>query len=149
MLIISPTTIEQVREKFGIMPENKRILDDEYVLVTKKWVEEVFSPAFKHFLSATKNWLYAAEKNDCDDFSEDARYFARLLHRLSNKAFRKGLAFGIYTYNRDAGGGHAINFFITRDDNTNTYVIYFYEPQTQSIVELSQQERASCLDFLV
>jgi len=149
MRINSGEVLLEAIKKNGVMPYNEIVVDGDYVFPTKEWMVTKFSEAFKVFLRQLDALGYKVDKNDCDNFAVHCYSFALLLHNRDPKAYQKGFAMGMYHYTTDKGTGHAINIFVTVDPDTNTYEVAFYEPQTQSIVRLSEQEKASCRTLFI
>lgn len=119
------------------------IADAEYQHPTEAWVKGAFWGGLRPFLTAISDyWL---EVWDCDNFAQAAALYASILHAKSKRR-REGTAllFGEFWYDRDSGGGHAINFTIVYD---GAYRLIFFEPQTGEIVQISESERASCLGY--
>jgi len=87
---------------------------------------------------------------DCDNYAEAFRVYLQILHTKNSKNVvqKQSVAFGVIWYTQDKGGGHAINIFITKDENDLTYV-KFLEPQTGEIVHLSQKEKDSIFFILI
>ena len=115
----------------------------------------ILGEGYKNF----KKWLYKRgilgwrHTFDCDNYAEAFRVYLQILH---SKAMQKepelskkqSVAFGVIWYNRDKGGGHAINIFITKDEQGLVY-IKFVEPQNGQIVHLSQNELNSIFFILI
>lgn len=142
---VSGNKLLQILKENGVQPYNEIVIDATYVLVTKEWIEYIFSEAFVNFLKQFKLIKYKSEKNDCDNFALHCHSFALILHQNSEKVDGKGFAIGQYHYNQDTGGGHGINFWVTVDkEDSGKYQVLFYEPQTREIITLSEQEKASC-----
>ena len=70
------------------------------------------------------------------------------MQKESDLSKKQSVAFGVIWYNRDKGGGHAINIFITKDEQGLVY-IKFVEPQNGQIVHLSQNELNSIFFILI
>lgn len=139
---MTTVTIADIRRAFdaaGVGFTNG--VDRDYALVAEKWVGKFGSrfPYWQRQVLATIS--YEPEWNDCDDFAEDARYLARLLHRNTREKPDGALAFGLFKYQTDAGGWHAINVVACREDG-RIYPVFF-EPQTAQVVKLSPAELIS------
>lgn len=124
--------------------------DKTYSLPTQDWLTGAFGEAFDKFLFEFEESAWRPEINDCDDFSRSAAFFAQLLHKRKSKndPLRKetALAFGEFFYTKDSGEGHAINVAIIRNIKGEHEAVFF-EPQNQTIVELTQTEKESCEFF--
>lgn len=104
-----------------------------------------------------KKWLFRRgifgwrNSFDCDNYAEAFRVYLQILHTKAMKndsAKKQSVAFGVIWFNRDKGGGHAINVFITKDKEGLVYIKYI-EPQTGEIVYLSQKEQESIFFILI
>ena len=106
-----------------------------------------------------KKWLFRRgilgwrHTFDCDNYAEAFRVYLQILHskamqKESDLAKKQSVAFGVIWYNRDKGGGHAINIFITKDEQGLVYIKYV-EPQNGQIVHLSQNELNSIFFILI
>jgi len=132
---------------YDIYPSDKIIDDELYTLPSKNWVETTFSNEFFKFLSEEKLQQYELDSNDCDNFAGWARLFAQKLNNNTKSQGKSSILFGEFDYKEDKGGYHAINFFISLEDEK--YKIYFYEPQTQKIIFLSDDEIKSCFGITI
>ena len=74
---------------------------------------------------------------DCDNFAYLYFVFAQICHAKSGRK-EEGLAVGVMYYMTDDGGGHAINFVVSKGE------FKAIEPQSGDIVKLSEDERNSC-----
>lgn len=139
----------------GIVPYQTIIADTQYSLPTADWIAGDFARAFRTFLNEFRIAHYVPDLNDCDDFTFAAVFFMQLLHRRGQVEHpphrRTALAFGEFWYRRDIGGMHAINLALVRSTNNGPlttdngpYAPVFFEPQTQTIVTLTQKEIQSC-----
>lgn len=86
---------------------------------------------------------YEEDAEDCDDFARVAAAFALLWHAgTSGRPRKKALAFGVVWYVRDAGGGHAVNCYVTVE--ADMPVLRFLEPQQPLMpFDLSENELAN------
>lgn len=115
--------------------------DKNYVLTTKDWIQSEFSAGLSafQFQMGMNNWT--SESNDCDKFASATTFYAKWLnHSSPNRSFAASLACGEVYYKR-GNGGHAINFFIIKDQEK--LKILFYEPQTRLFVSLTDVEVSS------
>jgi hypothetical protein len=138
--------VSQIMGDAGCYPAEFIILDDEYECPTKGWVLDEFAPFLGDILRQIGTDRWVKNRNDCDKFSRQAWAQASAIHVKSTDK-EAGLTFGIFNYERDAGGGHSINFFIVQ--NGNKAEVCFFEPQTQQQVYLSVTERAACMSYIV
>ena len=113
----------------------------------------ILGEGYKNF----KKWLFRRgifgwrNTFDCDNYAESFRVYLQILHTKAMKndsAKKQSVAFGVIWFYRDKGGGHAINVFITKDEEGLVYVKYI-EPQTGEIVHLSQKEKESIFFILI
>ena len=117
--------------------------------------EFILDEGYKNF----KKWLFKRgilgwrDTFDCDNYAEAFRVYLQILHtkamqKENNLSKKQSVAFGVIWFTRDQGGGHAINIFITKDEEGLVYVKYI-EPQTGEIVHLSQKEKESIFFILI
>lgn len=154
LIISEPLMVEKYYilmtvKKAGIVPATELYLDELYVLPNYDWIKNEFSKSFKSLKYYLNILTWRPEINDCDNFSNGARFLANVLN--SNSTNKKAnIAVGEYYYVTDQGGGHAINFFIhSPSHNINDLVLDFYEPQNDTIIKLSQNEKQSCLGLII
>ncbi len=126
---------------------NAVILDGDYSLPTKEWFLGDFASALWTDLNRLGLEHYAANANDCDKFALDAVWIAHVSHFKANLKPGTGIAVGMFCYQRDAGGAHAINFAIVEEDGQPN--IIFLEPQTQQQVYLSDTEAKNCISYII
>lgn len=139
----SNPTIEAFLFSQGISPNSVFLPDSEYALPAADWISSEFHPAWIAFRDSMLG-MYEAEDTDCDDFALGASFFAKYLHRKTKgRPPGTALAFGEFWYTPAAGGGHAINLAVCRDQATNLFLV-FYEPQLAQTIRLSQTEIQSC-----
>ena len=112
------------------------LLDEIYACPAAAWVHGPLSAALNDALTGFR---YVRDRFDCDDFARMAWTMANLGNDNCPKDC--GLAFGMFFYVQDSGVPHAINFFIAEG-------VFFYEPQTQRIIELSRKEIESCSEYI-
>lgn len=141
--IISPLDVCGILISNGITQVSPILSDHIYSLPSKEWVQTTFVKDYHNLLVSMKSENYVAEENDCDKFSTLAYAFAHILHHNTiDKIEKTGLAVGELWYSPDTGGGHAINIMIVYE--TNNYNVIFFEPQNQTIINLSTKEKESC-----
>jgi hypothetical protein len=128
-----------------IVTMNVFIPDVSYALPFEKWIKTQYSKTLYDYLQSFKTATWKPEENDCDNFASMSFSLAQMLHHTTaNKIKNTALAFGEFWYIQDSTkSGHAINIFVTYSD-TNIYKIYFFEPQSQFEITLSQTEKDSC-----
>jgi len=127
----------------GIYATSTATVDAKYVLTTKEWVTRDFSQGLAafQFQMGINNWT--AESNDCDKFSLATMFYAKWLSFSSkNRNVNASLGMGEVFYMKTGLGGHAINFFIFKEQD-GSLMVHFYEPQTRTFVTLSDVERSS------
>lgn len=125
----------------GVYAPNLALPDTTYLMPTKSWIEKEFSQGLAAFQFQMGIDKWSSESNDCDKFAIAASFYCKWLnHSSPNRKYSAGIACGEIYYIRDAGGGHAINFFLTSDGDKIKTV--FYEPQTRMIVALSENEKS-------
>jgi len=125
--------------------------DANYCLYTENYI---IGEGYKKF----NNWLF--NRNiigwrhtfDCDNFAESFRVFLQIVHskamqKEKNLSKKQSVAFGVIWFTRDKGGGHAINFFVTKEDDK--LVVKYIEPQNGKLVSLSQKEKESIFFILI
>lgn len=118
--------------------------DTIYSLPSIEYITNQFSQNLKGFFFSLNSQGWKEQENDCDDFALGACFLMNFLHHNTvDKIRNTGIAFGEFYYIREQGGGHAINVAIVKD-NLEVKVV-FYEPQTYSIVTLTQKEIESCV----
>lgn len=120
----------------GVMDPLPRF-DSVYAAPTRRFVEGEFSRDLARVERDLGVSEYQPEKGDCDKFARRAAYWMMEWSEKTTANTGAGIAFGVFLYARDAGGGHAINCF---PENGR---LVFYEPQTKRVVELSEAERRS------
>lgn len=120
------------------------ITDDNYSLPSRNWVLNSYSLSLKDLYNLVGGSKYIPAAWDCENFAKAAAFWMTVLHQNSpNRPPATGIAFGEFGYIKDNGEGHAINFFICIEDNK--WKMYFYEPQTYQLIELSAEEKRNCL----
>ncbi len=149
---ISSQQIEQVMMDINVGSMNYEVSDGVYSLPDRNFIGTDFSVALKSFFSQMGDSDYTSGENNCNVFSLGSSYFMKHLHHntKTNKLDNTGIAFGEFYYIKEGadGGGHAINVSIVNDKNiTNKFIVLFYEPQTCSIVQLTQTEIESCVFY--
>lgn len=111
--------------------------DINYSLVSFDWICGEFAKKFYDHLVSLDVLRYVQESNDCDDFAFRAWQFMRDCNAAANKG--RACGFGVMSYKPDNSKGfHAINAVFQPDDEMK-----FWEPQTQSSKELSENEKNS------
>lgn len=129
--------IDRFLREQGVEPFQFICLDSEYSLPDADWINGDFSTALAASGFALLYGDYIPEACDCDDFAFFAHFMAKVANaRAKNK---RGILFGVLTYERDKGGGHAINWFISVKNGERQ--LHFWEPQTKSEIKLSKHEK--------
>ncbi len=120
----------------GIHPALLSINDNSYVLPDENWLATTFAEDFS--LDQQPLGGYDHIGHDCDKYASAAIDLAHRAYIIAKKKTAEGIAFGLFYYQKDDGGGHAINVAITEKG------VEFWEPQTQKFVTLSPTEIVSC-----
>lgn len=111
--------------------------DDTYVLPTREFVNDKIIGRYAKF--RRENQLIYNEKFDCDDFARMFALMANVVNDTENApAGIQGIAVGEVWYVRNELVGktpHAINIIITSEQD-----VVFFEPQTCSVVNLTEME---------
>ncbi len=124
--------------------------DTDWALVDARWLA---TEGASWLLTKCQEDVGAPERNaaDCDDFAECAATEMHRLHRKTSigpgpdqRAAACAIAFGKFSFTRDDGNEHRINWFVSRGPDLKSQ-LKFFEPQTGMIVELSATEKASCI----
>lgn len=124
----------------GIKPAVVDLSDNMYACPARRWVEDGFAHSVGSILDQLEVNRYQLEKWDCDDFARLGATVAQLLHaRTHDGKPGMGLAIGYFAYNDERRGGHAINIAVVEHGE-----LVFFEPQTQALARLSEQEIQSC-----
>jgi hypothetical protein len=143
MTWVSSSTIAEVLRENSVGAETLLLVDSQYALPDAEWIAGIFAPSFHRLLQAAKIGQWAAEANDCDDFARLAAAYAGILHArtAAGLAVKCGLAFGEIVVWHDAvlRKGHALNLFVSKND-AGALGVKFFEPQTQQIVTLAEDE---------
>lgn len=111
--------------------------DANYSIPTKKWFLNEFSKSLVDHLIKIGIFRYAAESNDCDDYSRFAATLAQIFNAKSGRS-DKGLSIGEVWYIKNGNLPHAITIAIVA--NKGNYEICFMEPQSGKQEILSQKE---------
>lgn len=137
--MITTRQLYEILDKADINTMDWVPLDDAYSLVDRAFITE-FGHSFYKLLDAFNLLAYKPRKNDCDKFAFLAWSFARALNGREEDT--GGLGMGVLLYQPDGSPtGHAINFWVIKEDNE--YKVIFWEPQTRTIKELSNDEKDS------
>jgi hypothetical protein len=151
-LMLDSLQVVEVMRGNGIIPFNGfAIADSAYELPSEEWFKNKFPAILGDFFKDLKQTRWVAESNDCDDFSKMAAAFAHLIHN-NTPAHLKGTSLAVgefyYKINGDNSQGHAINFAIVKTKEGKAKVV-FMDPQTLSVVQLSEREVQSCDNWLL
>ena len=114
---------------------------NNYQLPTTEWVLGNYSQDLRWQLQKLGMNQYVPEVNCCRQYAHFAMFVAARcqLSAARNEAIPHPLAFGFVALIAQNGGGHAINCFVTRENDQPA--LKFYEPQTQQLVELTPFEK--------
>lgn len=142
--------IKRFLDSMGIIPAKYFINDREYSLPKLEYLNGNFASDFYEYLKAWNLLDYEPEKFDCDNFAMNAMTLASNVHAKTPRGMAKGLAFGVFNYDRgnNPDDGHAINFAIVIGKN-GVPQIAFFEPQRAVErlplqIQLSRAEIESC-----
>lgn len=135
--LVSTSEILQAFEDAKITTRFIYIPDEEYYLVTEDWVKQMYEEFVKDAFYS-KTLLYRAGGNDCDDFADYCRVFAKRYFNLNSKV-KLAITFGEFAYRPSFGDGHVINVFLIKKDNK--IQIKFLEPQSGNKIELKDLEK--------
>jgi hypothetical protein len=130
----------------GVMPMMYMVADEDFQHPTENWFYGPYAKFLREYFDFLGTTAYTLEANDCDDFARKAADCAQTLHcRTPNRRPKTALAIGEFWYERDSGGGHAINCAVVYENDE--YRLIFLEPQNQQRVALSKREVESCSAF--
>ncbi len=126
----------------GVVSLSWHIADRDYALPTVNFLRRAFASALWSFQNFFAVLSWTEEANDCDDFARISAGFAQILHYLTpGRPAQSALAVGEFWYQKDNfGGGHAINVACCGLEPSD---VVFYEPQTRTVVHLSDTEKAN------
>jgi hypothetical protein len=128
----------------GIPPQVVWFKDGYYECPDYGWLQDVFAEGLEQFRKTQGISQYVPGGNDCDDFSLDTEFYARLTFRKSKPDSQATFACGLFSYRQASGGLHMINVFVCDRDAPR---LVYYEPQADRIVQLSKSEIQSCIRF--
>ena len=115
-------------------PDVMPFLDEWYSLADAELVNEI-NEAWQENIREYKSVVY-----DCDDFADEYQRFAKN-YVLDKYGEENNLAVFKFCYNHELMFPHAINIIYGKE------FIYFVEPQSGKIVNLTLEEQRSC--FLI
>lgn len=144
MELTNPQIASAYMHEIGGDIGNLYIADVNYKFPTLKFIQGAFSKSLRDYVdqfSALGIDIWRKEINDCDNRALQSQAWFHALYNADNPAVCS-VAFGMFWYYPDAGGGHAINVAMVRAQGG--LVPVFYEPQTFSVVSLSTKEKRSC-----
>lgn len=123
------------------IPLNKgKLFDEFYIGCPRTFVFNDINNALFDFTKRS-GIFYEPEASDCDNWTLMSMVCAQREYFFKRKDKRPvSILFGEFHYKKDFGGYHAINIFITPNQEVG-----FFEPQDNKIVSLSKNEIASCL----
>jgi len=121
-----------------MVPSQGSVLADRYYrTVSPTWIEDEFKPALRKKIHGK---IWTKESGDCDDATLLAKQLASELNWFDGES---ALAIGEVFYIQTQGTGHAIIFYLYKENNQ--LKIKFIEPQTAQDVRLTSEEIKSCV----
>lgn len=131
-----------ILEKFYLVPKTwkdlflfflKRLLQRLTIIIVDSYYNPLEPEVLEdERLKALANIQYYPELFDCDDYA----CYAKTIIAMRNLEDKKNYAFGqVYIISKKEGWGHALNFFITSNNN-----LYLYEPQNCKIYNFNPDE---------
>jgi hypothetical protein len=112
-----------VHAQFG--PE---MTSDPYCVPDIKWVENVYRPFLKDFLSNNGVSSVSNPDNNCVKFSSYGLTVGSILHATGQGPRNTSLAIGFVDYTKAMFVWHSINVFIVHNE-FGDLELYYYEPQ--------------------
>ena len=135
--------------KYPIRPKNFVISDNDYFCPKIDIVKNIIYPAFKIWLIScgldqwTRKW-------DCENFADGFKLFSCAYHSQEMDDNIAGIAIGVINYisegnQQERKGPHAINIIYSpnikvNNDNLQKFDMFFLEPQTGELYDLSEKE---------
>lgn len=160
--MITLAHISKLMRESGVRPQFEVFDDKFYRCPSKEWAKDTFCPAlakyFQGLSMGASHWTRTAK--NCAKNARMAHAYAAWLWGETEPYAEEALAFGVFRYMDDIIGGHAINFGVewvgyhSEKGSFGDVIIpelslFFLDPQTQSMVELSDNERSMCLGYTV
>ena len=142
--IVEPFEVLAALSGTNITASSFALPDAKYFIPTLRWIQSDFSNGFWQFKNEMGIATFQPEAWDCDKFAIAASFYAKWLNAASpNRNVSAGLCIGELFYRKhgDRTQGHAINFFVVLVGESLQIVCY--EPQTHSVVTLTEAERRS------
>lgn len=121
------------------MVHGPQITSDPYSLPTIEWIENIYAPYLKKFLSDNGLNMFDTAENNCVKFSAYGFAAGHMLFYKNGPNNNTSLAIGIVDYSRGFYEWHSINVFLARDEYNNI-IVYYFEPQTQTRVPNEELE---------
>lgn len=131
--------VDILQDFYQIREANILMLDDKYQLMSSKWVRNETPHSFIGFLDKLGMTKWEPESSDCDDFSKAYTVHVKSEVRKKIKDASSPAVGEVYYVEDDTRSGHAINIVICLQTSIGP-VVYFFEPQTQQFVNLSENE---------
>jgi hypothetical protein len=147
-----PTTVTNdgvrrlVSSSYRVNKDSFLIMDSSYSLIDDAKAKSYFRAVANETFSLIGPWM--ENIRDCDKFSRAVACIGMLSHMRQSRALT-GLALGVFAYTQDTGGGHAINFMLTKVAKKEQINIRFFEPQSGNEVILSKTEQSHILWVLI
>jgi Agglutinin C-terminal len=123
--------------RVGVLHAAVPLADRIYTPPKSEWLLTAYDAWFRQCLAGLNSLSYVAEAHDCDDFAQFYATFAKICHR--KMGLKTALPIGIFYYEKEGQGKHAINVAYTSDLG-----LIFIEPQQRgTIVNLTNKEKLS------
>ncbi len=140
-------TSEQILRMFlesGMVPTKyPEMVDELYVLPTREYIEQVYSPKLEKYLKDLNISISNEGSFDCDDVVRESWALMVREYNKTDHPKNAAILFGQYAFITDKITGHVMNITLINDEYIRN--IMFYEPQLQQEVQLSGFERAATL----
>jgi hypothetical protein len=101
---------------------------DPYCIPSIKWVEEIYAPALRKFISLNGIGMPSLPDNDCVRYSSYGLAEGGIIHANGEGPRKTSLAIGIVDYVMDLNNWHSINVFIVHNE-FGDLELYYFEPQ--------------------
>ncbi len=135
-----PKTVGMVSNirSFYQFTSDVKVSDQKYAIVDRDWLETEWYNYYRKVLDGLNihGWSHDF---DCDNFASLYCALLQVCHKAGNTT-SDGISVGEFWYITEDGSGHAIVTAIVGDNQ----VIYI-EPQSGSVLSLTDKERYSCL----
>lgn len=117
--------------------QNYQVSDNFLSVPPRNWINDIFIPKYKNFKSEISAFGNIREQ-ECDDYTRGAAFLGQLI--------QKNLAIGEFWFFNKSGQLHALNFIFVND---NGLKLIFFEPQEDKIVNLTDEEKRSCIAWKI